>query len=191
MLTISDWRMHLGAFEHKFGFFYLNINTQADDLSHSLYFLVFSFTVRDSQTGADKYVSKVWKQSRNIKTRSKHGCQQYVRIQKKNRFEFGFLNDKRIKKVETGRWLLFLFIVSKIPLPFLKAGEGSEPTTFACNLAIQGKSCRILIGCASCWQVILAVFCLNCSGFWVASSFIHFSFTIYVDGFKPVDLIPL
>lgn len=64
MLAINDTD---GCFyvrlSSRFGFFYWNINIQADDLSHSQHFYVFSFTVRDSQTGADKYVSKVWRQS--------------------------------------------------------------------------------------------------------------------------------
>lgn len=174
-------------------------------LSAFMYFLSRFVTARQVQINMSV---KSEGKACEIKTRSKHCCHRYVQM--KNLFKFGFLTWQNLKMKRENRdermiWdpdyrLLFSFFVSKVPVPFLKARKGSEATLTGWPFhrrhipiqagdsgwrqkVLEGKSCHILIGCASCWQVVLAAFCLNCSTFWAASSFIHFSFTIYEDGF--------
>lgn len=93
---------------------------QADDLSYFQCFSVFSFTVHDSQTGADKFVSKTRRQSLRNQTRSNCGCAHakslwmwllYVRK----------TADDRGRLFPDSRFSVF---VSKVPLLLLNSREG-------------------------------------------------------------------
>lgn len=154
----------------------------------------FFLSVHDSQTGADKYVSKVWRQSLRY-PKPRQTSLSSIRTDEKALWIWLLNVTKQEKWLETRRrdGIRIIFFVSEVLPPCLKAREGSEAAATGRphqagdsrqrQKFLEGKSCRVLIGCASCWQVVLAAFCLNCSRFWAASSFIHFSFTIYGDGF--------